>query len=220
MKSLKSSYTTSSIVYILIGIALLLKPELSLRLVCLLFGAVILFKGVASIWAYMKLEIRSFFSAFTLIFGVITTALGVFLLFKPEMVVSVLPILVGLFIILDGLVRFQSAFELKTAGHSNWWSFLILALLSAGLGILMIANPFASVQVLVMAIGIILILEGAINLISSFYAGTILRSLRKTAERVADTMDELMDSDIPQEDPHEKESPVVDVDYRPVDDDK
>ena len=64
-----------------------------------------------------------FFSYFTLLFGVAASALGVFLLIKPDTVVSVLPILIGLFIVFDGVVRLQSAFDLKRAGFTAWWSF-------------------------------------------------------------------------------------------------
>lgn len=219
MKFMKSSYTASSLIYILIGLALLLWPELSLKMVCYLFGAVILIKGISSIRAYIIAQDRFFFSYFSLVFGIITTALGIFLLVKPTMVVSVLPILVGIFVILDGLVRFQSAFELKAAGHTSWWSFLLLALLSAGLGLLMLFNPFASVQVLVMAIGVILLLEGAINLISSLYAGAMLRTLRNAANKMSDAVEDLLNNEIPPQDPRDGDGPVVDVDYHSVDDD-
>lgn len=216
MKYLKSSYAASSLAYILIGLALLIWPELSLKVVCYLFGAVILLKGISSIWNYLRSEARFFFSYFSLTFGILAVALGGFLLFKPEMVVSVLPILVGLFVIFDGLVRFQSAFELKRAGHSSWWSFLLLALLSALLGGLMIFNPFASVQVLVMAIGVILIIEGAINLISSLYAGAMLKSLRKSAEKFSDAMGDFLDVPVVEE--GGKDDTVIDVEYHSVDD--
>lgn len=218
MKFMKSSYTASSIVYILIGLALLLWPELSIKVVCYLFGAVILIKGISSIRAYLIAQDRFFFSYFSLVFGIITSVLGIFLILKPSMVVSILPILVGIFVILDGIVRFQSAFELKAAGHNSWWSFLLLALLSAGLGLLMLFNPFASVQVLIMAIGIILLLEGALNLISSLYAGAMLRTLRNAAEKVSDAVEDLLDSESPAQDPREDSGPVVDVEYHSVDD--
>lgn len=219
MKFLKSGYTASSLVYILIGLALLLWPELSLKVVCYLFGALITIKGISSIYSYVKSQERFFFSYFSLVFGISMVALGIFLFIKPSTVVSILPILVGIFVIFDGIVRFQSAFELKAAGHSSWWSFLLLAILSAGLGLVMLFNPFASVQVLVMAIGVILLLEGALNLLSNLYAGAILRTLRKTADKVSDTVNDLFDGDSMAEDPRKDNSTIVDVDCHPVDDD-
>ena len=219
MKFLKSGYTASSLVYILIGLALLIWPELSLKVVCYLFGALIMVKGISSIRSYVKAQERFFFSYFSLVFGISMIALGLFLFIRPSTVVSILPILVGIFVIFDGIVRFQSAFELRAAGHSSWWSFLLLAILSAGLGLVMLFNPFASVQVLVMAIGVILLLEGALNLLSNIYAGAILRTLRKTADKVSDTVSDLFDGEPMAEDPRKDDTTIVDVDCRPVDDD-
>ncbi len=221
MKFLKKSYFASSLAFILLGLALLLWPEVSLRVVCYLFGALILLKGLLSIWAYVRAEERFFFSYFTLLFGVAASALGVFLLIKPDTVVSVLPILIGLFIVFDGVVRLQSAFDLKRAGFTAWWSFLLLALLSAVLGVLMIWNPFATVQVLVMAIGIILLIEGALNLISAIYAGMLLRVLRQAAEQAVGEAAALADvlEDLPQAGEPGGQPPVMDVEFRPLDDD-
>lgn len=219
VKFLKKSYFASSLAFILLGLALLLWPETSLRVVCYLFGALILLKGVLSIWAYIRAEEHFFFSYFTLLFGVAASALGVFLLIRPDTVVSVLPILIGLFIVFDGVVRLQSAFDLRRVGYTAWWSFLLLALLSAALGVLMIWNPFATVQVLVMAIGIILLIEGALNLVSAVYAGMMLRALRQAAEEAAEALEALArppESEPPAQ--REGEPPVMDVEFRPVDD--
>ena len=167
MTHMKKGFLLSALAFMLLGLALLLWPEASLRLVCYLFGAVILVKGLLSIWGYVRAEERFFFDYFGVVFGVAASALGVFLLFQPDTVVSVLPILVGVYVIVDAVVRLQSAFELKAMGYARWWSFLVLAGLSAALGVLMVVNPFKTVQLLVMAIGVILLVEGALSLISA-----------------------------------------------------
>lgn len=218
MKSFRKGYALSSIAFILVGLALLLWPALSLRLVCGLFGLVILIKGISSIISYVRAEVRTLFSCFGWIFGAAATALGVFLLIKPETVVSVLPILVGLFVIFDGIMRIQSALELRNAGYRNWWSFLLLALLSAGLGILMLWNPFETVEVLVMAIGVILLVEGVLNLGGAMYASWMMKGLKKAAAQVADEFDRMLDDETAYQEPHAKQQTIIDVDYHSVDD--
>ena len=85
----------------------------------------------------------------------------------------------------------------------------------------MIWNPFATVQVLVMAIGIILLIEGALNLISAIYAGMLLRVLRQAAEQAVGEAAALADAleDLPQAGEPGGQPPVMDVEFRPVDDD-
>ena len=98
---------------------------------------------------------------------------------------------------------------------------LLLALLSAALGVLMIWNPFATVQVLVMAIGIILLDRGALNPISAIYAGMLLRVLRQAAEQAVGEAAALADvlEDLPQAGEPGGQTPVMDVEFRPLDDD-
>ena len=164
----------------------------------------------------MRAEERLFFDYFGVVFGVAASALGVFLLFKPDTVVSVLPILVGIYVIVDAVVRLQSAFELRKMGYARWWSFLILAGLSAALGVLMMVNPFETVQLLVMAIGVILLVEGALSLISAVYAAVLMRGLERTAKDAARQLDKLTETLDGR--PAPGSGRPVDVDYKDLSD--
>ncbi len=208
MKNFRKTFSISSVAFILVGLALLLWPDISLRLVCGLFGLVILLKGVSSIYTFLRAEVRGFFGW---LFGAAAVALGIFLLIRPQTVVSVLPILVGLFVIMDGVMRVQSAFELRAAGYDRWWSLLLLALVSVVLGAVMLWNPFGTVEVLVMAIGVILMVEGVLNLAGSIWAAIQLKGLKKAARDMADQMQEMLT------DPAFDDGDIVETDWRDLD---
>lgn len=212
MKNFRKTFPISSVAFILVGLALLLWPEASLRVVCGLFGLVILMKGVGSIYSFLKAEVRGFFSYFGWLFGAAAVALGIFLLIRPQTVVSILPILVGLFVIMDGVMRVQSAFELRAEGYDHWWSLLILALVSVVLGAVMLWNPFGTVELLVMAIGVILMVEGALNLVGYIWAAIQLKGLKKAAQDMADQMQEMLT------DSAFDDADVVEADWRDLDD--
>lgn len=214
MKNFRKTFSISSVAFLLVGLALLLWPDVSLRLVCGLFGLVILLKGVSSIYAFLRAEVRGFFSYFGWLFGAAAVALGIFLLLRPQTVVSVLPILVGLFVIMDGVMRVQSAFELRAAGYGRWWSMLLLALVSVILGAVMLWNPFGTVEVLVMAIGVILMVEGALNLAGAIWAAVQLKGLKKAAREMADQMQEMLS------DPALGDGDIVETDWRDLDDNR
>lgn len=216
MTHMKKGFLLSALAFMLLGLALLLWPQASLRAVCYLFGAVILIKGLLSVWGYVRAEERFFFDYFGLVFGVAASALGVFLLLQPDTVVSVLPLLVGLYVVVDAVVRLRSAFELRELGYAHWWGFLVLAGLSAALGVLMVANPFETVQLLVMAIGVILLVEGALSLISAVYAAVLVRGLERTAREAARQLDELAQTLDGR--PAPKGGEPVDVDYTDLSD--
>ncbi len=220
LKNFRKSYVFSSLAFLVVGLALLLWPDISLRLVCGMFGLVILVKGVSSLYQYAKSPVKGFFGYFGWIFGAAATALGAFLLIQHQIVVSVLPILVGLFVLFDGIMRVQSAFELRGAGYDHWWSFLLLALVSAVLGIVMIWNPFETVELLVMAIGVILLVEGALNLAGAIYSAVLLKGLKKAASDAADELGRIVQSGFENDGDGPAEGGIIEADWRSVDDDR
>lgn len=86
----------------------------------------------------------------------------------------------GLFVIFDAIGRVQNALDLRRCGYDSWKGFLLLPVLSVVLGVILIANPFGAMETLVMAIGVILIVEGAaINLLSALYTVLAVRRFAK-----------------------------------------
>ena len=168
-KKLKWNLILMSILYLALGIFLLLVPGTALNIVCYALGGVVLACAAVQLIRYFAVERGVFQSQLTLISGLVCLGLGAFLIIRSDIVVRILPIVFGLFVIFDSLGRIQNALELRRCEYSSWKGFLLLAVLSVVLGIIMILDPFGTMETLVMAIGIILIIEGALNLISALY---------------------------------------------------
>ena len=168
-KKLKWNLILMSVLYLALGIFLLMVPGTALNVVCYALGAVVLACAVVQLVRYFAVERGIFQSQLTLISGLVCLALGAFLIIRSDIVVRILPIVFGLFVIFDSLGRIQNALELRRCNYDSWKGFLLLAVLSIVLGIVMILNPFGTMETLVMAIGVILIIEGALNLLSALY---------------------------------------------------
>ena len=89
---------------------------------------------------------------------------------------------------------------------------LLLALVSVVLGAVMLWNPFGTVELLVMAIGVILMVEGVLNLAGSIWAAIQLKGLKKAARDMADQMQEILT------DPAFDDTDIVEADWRDLDD--
>ena len=74
--------------------------------------------------------------------------------------------------------------------------FLLLAVLSVILGIVMVVDPFGTMETLVMAIGIILIIEGAINLLSALYTVLAIRRFSKLHPETQSMLESLTGQDL------------------------
>ena len=168
-KKLKWNLILMSVLYLALGIFLLMVPGTALNVVCYALGAVVLACAVVQLVRYFAVERGIFRSQLTLISGLVCLGLGAFLIIRSDIVVRILPIVFGLFVIFDSLGRIQNALELRRCNYDSWKGFLLLAVLSIVLGVVMILNPFGTMETLVMAIGVILIIEGALNLLSALY---------------------------------------------------
>ena len=178
-KKLKWNLIVMSVLYLALGIFLLMVPGTALNVVCYALGGVVLLGAVIQLVRYFLVERGIFQSQLTLISGLVCLALGGFLILRSDIVVRILPIVFGLFVIFDSLGRVQSALELRRCGYGSWKGFLLLALLSVVLGVVMIVDPFGSMETLVMAIGVILIIEGTLNLLSALYTMLAVRRFVK-----------------------------------------
>jgi uncharacterized membrane protein HdeD (DUF308 family) len=73
--------------------------------------------------------------------GVLTLLIGWSLILHPEISIRVLPLYVGFWMLLKGLLLAGIAFELKAAGRTSWPLVIVLGGLNALFGITMILNP-------------------------------------------------------------------------------
>ena len=182
LRQMKTGTIIMSIGYLLIGLLLLTQPASFLQWICLAFGVVILLTGIVNVVRYFRISGTGFRAPFLLTGGVVAIAVGLFLLISPKTVVSILPVVFGLFILLDGCIRIGNSVELAKAHGQKWWLLLLLGLFSVLLGILLIFHPFDALVGVVMLSGILLVVEGALNLGCIIYASMEMRTLSRLAD--------------------------------------
>ena len=126
VKKLKWNLVLMSALYLGLGVFLLMKPTTALNIVCYALGAVVLACAAVQLIRYFVVERGVFQSQLTLISGIICLALGAFLILRSDIVVSILPIVFGLFVLLP------AAWLLAQTGNVNnvWWAFLIAEIVS------------------------------------------------------------------------------------------
>ena len=185
LRYIKSGMMLLSIAYIIIGMMLLIMPQTSLLWICYAFGAVVLVTGIVCLIQYARIRGTGFTAPFMLVGGVITAGLGIFTLAKPQVVASFLPIVFGIFILVDGLSRVGTAIDLAKRKGQKWWMLLLLSVVSVALGVLLVLHPFDAAVSVVMVCGILLIVEGALNLGCVLYAAMELRTLDRMASAAA-----------------------------------
>ena len=129
VKKLKWNLILMSLLYVGLGIFLVMKPGTALNIVCYALGGVVLACAAVQLIRYFVVERGVFQSQLTLVSGIVCLALGAFLIIRSDIVVSILPIVFGLFVIFDAIGRVQNALDLRRCGYDSWKGFLFLPVL-------------------------------------------------------------------------------------------
>lgn len=188
---MKANAVVSSLLCVLLGMVLVIWPGMSIQIVCAAIGVVLILTGIMKIIEYFTVKDGSLYEQTNLIMGIIFTVVGVWIAVKPDKVLAIIPIIVGIVIVLHGVRNLQQAVNLCKDQYDKWWIALILGLLTAGFGVLLICKPFAALDTVVMLIGIFLIYDGLSNIwiISRVYKSA--KILKQEAEAVDVESEEL-----------------------------
>lgn len=182
LKRLKTNIVISAILCVVLGIVLVVWPDLSMQIVCIAIGAVLLIGGGVRLAVYFTNKDGSMYAQMSLITGIVLAVVGVWILMKPDKVLAIIPIIVGIVIVLHGINDLQQAVSLFKDKYDKWWVALVLGLLTIGFGVLLICRPFEALDTVVMLIGLFLIYDGLsdIWIVSRIYRTA--KALKQEAE--------------------------------------
>ena len=164
LKSIRFNYILSSIITILLGIALVIFPRTSASVICMCLGVVLLICGVLNIISYFTQKDKIHFFEYDFLFGMVFSIVGLWLVLNPEAIIMILPVIFAIVIILHGLIELQNSLNLRRFDYNRWWVIFILALITVVLGVIMLANPFIAASTLVIFIGFSLIYNGVVDI--------------------------------------------------------
>jgi uncharacterized membrane protein HdeD (DUF308 family) len=162
IKTIKNTYVGVSLVSVVLGLILVLKPELSATIISYIIGGCFVFYGALHIFTYVLVKNDSFYQ-YDLAKGIIAECIGAFLILKPTFIVSILPTILGLAILVNGIFGLQSAMNMLRNSKSRWLTVFIPSIVTIVLGILIVTNPFHWAKNLLIVLGAFLIWNGVSN---------------------------------------------------------
>lgn len=161
MRAAKVGYIILSVLFCLLGALILLRPQSSALVLGRLLGVGMIAFGAVKVVGYFSKDLYRLAFQYDLAFGVLMAALGVAALTRPDGTVRFLGLILGVFILADGLFKIQIALDARRFGLTTWWLTLLLAVLSGVLGALLVFRPADSIGVL---FGLSVLSEGLLNL--------------------------------------------------------
>ena len=154
----------TAVVYAALGLVLCFNPGMSIDLICAGAGVAALAYGAFSLLMYLIRGKDGDISRFTLPIGIAFAALGLFCLIAPGVVVSVIPLIFGIVLLIDGAGKLLRALEMRRAGLPGWGIVAAVAGFVLVFGLMMVTQPHAVIETVVRLFGALLVADGLIDL--------------------------------------------------------
>lgn len=161
---LRNTLIATSILYFVFGVFMLLFPEVVSDFICYLVALMFIFFGIAAIVLYIRSEVKTPYTSTILVIGIILGSLGVYVLMDPRSFASLIPLIIGVFMIADSISKMSAALDLRKSGYYNWWHMIIISFVILCCGLLLVFNPFEIISLSIMVIGAVLIVDSITNI--------------------------------------------------------
>ncbi len=167
--------------FVLIGLLMCIWPTGLTSLMCIVAGIALLIGGAWRIYGYFKKgyfanDEVSFEIRLSLITAVMELALGVVLTFSHRSISNLVPIILGVMVIVNGVFQVQTAFQLNELKYKGWWHHLVVVGVCCVAAIVMMFNLFGNMVVSIV-IGAAFFMEGILELYTVLYLNDKLKKL-------------------------------------------
>lgn len=173
-----------SILFIIAGLFLLLRPETAINIICYILGVILLISGVVYIIQFFSDKSSDSYLSISFIFGAFLFIFGVIILIRPDIIASIIPLLVGVWMLINGVTKLSYALTINKVNRTTLS--IVGSIIIIIIGILLIFNPFEGAKNLVRIIGISFIFYSVIDLVESIL---ITLSIKKTDDNVGKIVD-------------------------------
>lgn len=167
-------FSLAAIVYLLLGLLMIVAPGTSRRLLCTLFGVGITVYGVLMLVPFLmnRGERRL---TFDLGIGVCALAFGIFSLIRPTFLMDFLFTALGVVVCVTSACGISRAMNLRYYGFVRWWVPLLSSLLTLALSACIIFFPGFFGDMLMVAMGLLLVVEAVSDLVSIHYLNRLIK---------------------------------------------
>ena len=165
VEGMKKNYFISAILTIALGAVLVIWPDWSGRILCYLLGAALILMGGIQLIVCIRAERIGFYSKFSMLMNIILILLGVWVCIRPDTVLSLVPVIIGIVMLIHGCMDLQFTMDIKHAGSGKWWIALIFALVTLTLGVFLVMHPFLAFEITMLIIGVGLLYDGISDLV-------------------------------------------------------
>lgn len=164
LKKVKIAYSVVSSALLMYGMFLLLHPQLGMQWMCKVGGILFIGIGVAKVMGYFTKDILQLAFQHDLAMGIVSGIIGLLMLMWTKDMIRILTICLGLFMLVEALLKIQTAIDARQIGMGSWWMILIIGFTTAIIGGLLVAVPIRGTNLIIRLMGLMILTYGVMNL--------------------------------------------------------
>ena len=164
IQDMKHNYFINAVIMVILGIVLVIWPHILGVMLCYLLGGALIVMGVFQLISFLRGERLGFYNKFVMMMGIVLVLLGIWICAQPRIVLSIIPVVVGIIVLIHGLMYIQYTLDIKKAGSVKWWIALIAAALTLIVGLLLMLNPFTAYEITMVLLGVAMLYDGGSDL--------------------------------------------------------
>ena len=164
------AYIAMAVALLALGICFIAWPSASAQTVCSLVGAAVALFGMVKLIGYFVRKRSGLELQFDFALGIIAMVLGLTVIAFAGNIVRAIPVFLGIFILVDGVFKLQTAFDARRFGLPGWWVILAGAAVVCTVGLVLILRRSESAATMTVILGVALALDGIQNLVVAIHA--------------------------------------------------
>ena len=155
----------ATLLFFVIGVILVITPYSVLNLITYSIEVILILFGIVTVVNYIRVESKNDVFGFGFVQGVVCILIAIFLIINPEIIITILPICIGIWMVFGSLYRMQIAVRLNAWGKRASLIYILLSILMFAMGFVIICNPFKTAAVIVQMLGGGIIIYSVLDII-------------------------------------------------------
>ncbi len=149
-----------TIVFLLVGGILIVKPDISFNIISYLIGVSLIVSGIYLFIIDSKTK-NIFINVF--LYAILLTLIGILIILNPITLKVILPIFLGLWFLISGIFKIRLDIYMKDEPY--FILSLITNIITVICGVILLINPVESVSAITISLGIIIVVSSISSLI-------------------------------------------------------
>lgn len=180
---LKRGRIVTALLAVVLGVLFVVMPEASANALAAISGILLILAGIVSLAVFLRYGIVA--GNRMLISAIVLALAGIFCLVHPAAVQTVLCVIFGMLIIIDGSQFFAAGIECARVKMKGWFLMILLSLLIVVFGSIVLLGSFDAFMVLV---GVALVADGICKLIITCAFSRRINEAKKKMNEMRNTI--------------------------------